>query len=67
MCDELKLKVLELNDGEKGSRFRICNYNLHVMISLCMIMGIMIKVKGQFVKGVEYKVKLKRILKICIN
>jgi hypothetical protein len=42
------------------------NYNVHVMISLCMIMGIMIKVKGQFVKGVKYKVKL-RILKICIN
>jgi hypothetical protein len=67
MCDELKLKVLGINIGEKGSRFRICNYNVHVMISLCMIMGIMIKVKGQFVKGVKYKVKLKRILKICLS
>ncbi len=32
MCDELKLKLLGLNDGEKGSRFKICNYNVHLMI-----------------------------------
>jgi hypothetical protein len=34
MCDELTIKVLGLNDGEKGSRFKICNYNVHVMINL---------------------------------
>lgn len=34
MCDELKLKLLGLNDGEKGSRFKICNYNVHVILSL---------------------------------